>query len=470
MLGTAHLYAADPFIEMMPPDDDPGYLSDVAAALIGGLRAGDPKAVWVMQAWTFDYLDWWTDARIARFLDAIDDDALLMLDLWGEHSPQWRRFGGFRGKPWIWCALHDFGGRGDAFGALERTAREADDAERAPEPPIGRGLAMEATEQNHVVYELVTDNVHPDDLETWIADFARQRYGVEHPNAAEAWTRLLGTVYAAPLERLVPSERPSVVTLRPDVDRLLDPASGERWLDASAWYSLDVLIDACRLLLELATERADLVEHELGHDLVVAVATAGCRTANAMLADVVNAWNRPGGHIDEPGHAFLRHLADLDALLDTRPELRLASWEAAATRTATDARQAMFLRRDARRLISEWNDAETGPLTDYSARLWSGVVAGLYRERWRVWFDALQQSRLTEPPTPADLDSRIGAVTSNFVTHGWPTVHDAAGDLPDRLDPVRRVLDTCARVLVRNPSAAPDTTTPRPSTSQESIP
>src|SRR6266508_3592292 len=95
LFGTAHLYAADPFIEMAPPSDDPHYLTDLATALIDGLRAGDPDAVWVMQAWTFAYLDYWTDDRIAAFLDAVADDAMLVLDLWGEHSPQWRRFGGF---------------------------------------------------------------------------------------------------------------------------------------------------------------------------------------------------------------------------------------------------------------------------------------------------------------------------------------------------------------------------------------
>jgi alpha-N-acetylglucosaminidase len=82
---------------------------------------------------------------------------MLILDLWGEHAAQWRRFGGFRGKPWVWCCLHNFGGRSDLFGNVWTTRDECEAALGAPSPPVGIGLAMEATEQNHAVYELVLD-------------------------------------------------------------------------------------------------------------------------------------------------------------------------------------------------------------------------------------------------------------------------------------------------------------------------
>ena len=33
-----------------------------------------------------------------------------MVDLFAEVYPQWKRFGGFFGAPWVWCMLHNFGG------------------------------------------------------------------------------------------------------------------------------------------------------------------------------------------------------------------------------------------------------------------------------------------------------------------------------------------------------------------------
>ena len=210
--GTAHLYAADPFIEMPPPSGDPSYLAALAHTALAGLRAGDEHAVWVMQTWPFSYQrHYWTDERVAALLDAVPDDALLLLDLWAEHTPQWRRFGGFRGKRWIWCALHDFGGRADLFGDLRRIHDELEAALAGNDPPDGVGLAMEATETNAVVYELVTDQAWESisEPEEWIVRFARQRYGAPLRDAEQAWRALLESVYATPAAQLEPRSSPA---------------------------------------------------------------------------------------------------------------------------------------------------------------------------------------------------------------------------------------------------------------------
>jgi alpha-N-acetylglucosaminidase len=451
MLGTAHLYAADPFIEMEPPDDDPTYLANVANSLVAGLRAADPDAVWVLQAWTFDYLDWWTDDRIAHFLDSVPAEAMLVLDLWGEHSAQWRRFGGFRGKPWVWCTLHDFGGRNDAFGAAERTLTELHAALAADEPPLGVGLAMEATEQNHMIYELVLDRPQPSELANWGAAFAVARSGSDDPRAVSAWRRLLATVYATPGARHEPSERPSAITLRPHAG-LLEGSVADEFAAARAGYPAATLLAACRDLADLTAVRPDLAAGPLGHDLVTAVATLAARAADALLARIVAAWRTSGRPVDGGATALLTLLDELDALLAHRTELRLATWEAAHGQLGTSDEQAAALRRDARMLVSVWNHAERAPLTDYSARLWAGLVAGLYRERWRVW---LAELRAADGAAPSDdvIDRRIGEVTTSFVERGWPTPA-ATGALADA---AARLMTTCATALdLPDPPRDPD--------------
>ncbi|HWL45160.1 MAG TPA: alpha-N-acetylglucosaminidase TIM-barrel domain-containing protein [Ilumatobacter sp.] len=447
LLGTAHLYAADPFIEMEPPDDDPAYLANVANSLVAGLRAADPAAVWVMQAWTFDYLDWWTDARVAHFLDSIPDDAMLVLDLWGEHSAQWRRFDGFRGKPWIWCALHDFGGRNDLFGAAGTALAERHAAEAAADAPLGIGLAMEATEQNHVVYELVLDPPPATSLDDWVVAYARQRAGTTHPVLERAWSGLLATVYATPAARHEPTERPSAITLRPTLD-LLDPAVARAFAAARATYPAAMLHAACADLAGVVVAHPELAEGSVGHDLVAAVATLAGRAADATLVRIAEAWHAPGRAIGGPVDGLLGLLADLDALLDGRPELRLATWEDAHAGLGHTEHQATALRRDARRLVSMWNHAETAPLTDYSARLWSGLVAGLYRERWRVWAELLTTTTDDLGPRTVDeLDRRVGAVTDAFVEHGWRPAAAAGDRDADTTSALDRLLAGCARAL-----------------------
>lgn len=454
MFGTSHLYAADPFIEMIPPSGDPDYLTDVATALIGGLRAGDPDAVWVMQAWTFDYLDYWNDERIAAFLDAVPDDAMLILDLWGEHAPQWRRFDGFRGKRWLWCVLHDFGGRNDLFGNVGDVQAECEAAFAAASPPSGLGLAMEATEHNHVVYELALDLAQAPvgDIDAWTRDFARERYGVDDPRAAAAWALLMSSVYQAPADRLVPTAPRGCVTLRPTL-ALLEPRAAAELADRAVWYDPADLVDALRALLAVADDGPDRFAGELGHDLVTLAATALSRACDRRVLDVVTVWNGASGP-SEPLAVVCRRLidalADLDAVLSMRPELRLSTWVDSAASWATSDDDRAVLVDNARRIVSVWDLPEKAPLTDYSARLWSGLVDGLYRERWRVWTEVLTES-LAAGVTPDDsvLAAGLDTVTATFIAGDRPSP-DPSTEPP--LDRLRRIADACAADLTSNPS------------------
>ena len=428
--GAGHLYAADPFIEMRPPSDDPSFLTDLAAAVVGGLRAGDPDAVWVMQAWTFGYMDFWTDDLIAAFLDAVPDDAMLVLDLWGEHSPQWRRFAGFRGKRWMWCTLHNFGGRSDLFGNLQVTRDECEAALLATDAPVGIGLAMEATEQNSIIYEMTLDldrGAIPD-LGTWTPDYPVLRYGVDHPAAATAWDLLRATVYTAPTERLVPAGTRGCVTTRPTLALVLDDRELRALVNAPLWYDEADLTDAWSSLLEVAEAHPDALSRELGHDLVSIAATAISRACDRLLVDVVGAWPQSAGVLAAAGDGLLTALDDLDRLLSIRPEFRLSTWLTSAAEQSRDGEERRILLDNARRIVSVWDSVDTVPLTDYSARLWNGLVAGLYRERWRVWIDGLVAARTAGcDPADTELSRRIDEVTQAFLA--------GTTDTPGRVSP-----------------------------------
>jgi alpha-N-acetylglucosaminidase len=69
---------------MVPAEVDTAadYPAAVAAAIVDGLRAADPKATWVLQSWPFSYqVDYWTRERVTRFLDGIPADGVLILNL-----------------------------------------------------------------------------------------------------------------------------------------------------------------------------------------------------------------------------------------------------------------------------------------------------------------------------------------------------------------------------------------------------
>jgi hypothetical protein len=235
------------------------------------------------------------------------------------------------------------------------------------------------------------------------------------------------------------------VTLRPRFGDLLDPpviiGMANEWM----WYPPEPLLEAGRHLHDLAQRRSDLLQHELGHDLVAVVATLGCRAADWLLVEVIAVAQDAVADIRRSAARFLDLLTSLDELLDLRTEMRLDTWETAAMAAVPPDRRPDAVR-DLRRLISMWNDNESGPLTDYSARLWSGVITGLYRRRWAAWLDLLVEGRATgSSPESAMLDVAIDQVTREFIDRDRPQTGPRAEEPLVLLD---RVLRTCEAVLL----------------------
>jgi alpha-N-acetylglucosaminidase len=87
LLGTDHLYNADPFNEEIPPTKDVGYLSAVSKSVLKSMQDADPQALWVMQGWFLvNDRDFWQPPQAKALLGAIPREQLLVLDLWAEQG------------------------------------------------------------------------------------------------------------------------------------------------------------------------------------------------------------------------------------------------------------------------------------------------------------------------------------------------------------------------------------------------
>ncbi|WP_275003552.1 alpha-N-acetylglucosaminidase TIM-barrel domain-containing protein [Promicromonospora iranensis] len=229
-------YAVDPYIESVPPSDDVGYLRAAGRGTYRALAAADPGAVWVLQGWPFHYKGaFWTPDRVAAYLRDVPADRTLVLDLWGEHAPLHTALladgAPLAGRPWVWCALHNFGGRPALFGDLRGLVRDVRALPDGVPHLRGIGLAPEAIENNEVFYELATDLAwddaprSPDDLDGWLEQFVLDRYGLSdrHPApggpsgldgeqranlarlALRAWHTIYSTLYADGRTRSIPT-------------------------------------------------------------------------------------------------------------------------------------------------------------------------------------------------------------------------------------------------------------------------
>jgi alpha-N-acetylglucosaminidase len=412
LFGTDHLYAADPFIEMIPIDADPAFPGAVASATLAGLRAADPEAVWLMQAWPFSYQrDFWTEDRVHAFLDAIPDDRMIVADLWAEHDPLWERFEGFSGKPWLWCALLNFGGRTDPVADLRGVPAGVEAALAAPGPPTGIGLSMEATRNNPVFFELVTDHIWNavPDLDAWLDTFVLQRYGGRFTGQLRAaWHGLLDTVYAPDGLRIAPDQFKGVLTAEP---------SYTRTPTGPLWYEPAALARAWEGLIEVAERDPGLTAGPLGHDLAETGIAYMSRVADRRYLDVVESSGEPSSVA-----RFLRVFEDLDRMLACRPEYTFHAWESKAVSWAAEPSDGDVLRDNARRIITVWGTSDSPLLDDYAARHWAGLVGGYYRDRWKSWAEGLGG-----PGGEAELRERLRERDELFLREGVPPV--VPGDL-----------------------------------------
>ncbi|WP_049576911.1 alpha-N-acetylglucosaminidase [Streptomyces sp. SBT349] len=402
LFGTDHLYAADPFIETTPPADDPEGVARVARAVHGAMTAVDDRATWVLQAWPFSYLsDYWTPERTAAFLGAVPDDRMLVLDLWAEHRPVWRRTGGYRGKPWVWCALHSLGGRPGMYGRLDEVATGPAEAgaDRDGGSLSGIGASMEAFGSDPVLYELLADvawHGRVDNVPAWLGGWVEARYGRRTPGLVRAWELLHASVYAVE----GPGPPGSVVVCRPTLRGDLRPGLPVHLATPASPTPPPGLAEAAALLA--AEARDEDGAGPLGRDLCDVTAQllthAACawqeRAADAALA-------RDAGAFDAAANALLTAVADLDAILATRPEYQLDDWLADARSWAGTPAEAALYEANARRILTVWGHG-TSELHDYAGRHWAGLVRSFHLPRWRRWHERVAGALAAGSPFPAE--------------------------------------------------------------------
>jgi alpha-N-acetylglucosaminidase len=456
--GTGY-YAVDPYIESVPPSGDVGYLRAAGRGTYRALAAADPDAVWVLQGWPFHYQGaFWTPGRVAAYLRDVPADATLVLDLWGEHVPLHGALladgAPLAGRPWVWCALHNFGGRPALFGDLHGLVRDARALPDGVPHLRGVGLAPEAIENNEVFYELASDLAWDDaprsaaELDAWLDRFVLDRYGLSAggglpsgpaggrvSNLAQvtlgAWHTITSTLYADGRTRSVPTP----VIARPWAAGLPFPAqrsAGEAVAGAPPTPSSDVdaendpdvaaalprLAAAARGLTAVLDALPDSVPGPARDVLAADVAElTGHVLAQGTRVHVRGILAAARGGDPDGVRAHLGRLrADLLALDDlagARPETRVATWiDAARAWGDTDAERDT-MEREARSLVSVWGGQHNG-LHDYSGRHWKGLVRDLYLPRWQAWADWLANAAASGPvppdADPSTLRERIVAI------------------------------------------------------------
>ena len=155
LYGKAKFYAMDPFHEGGSVE---GVDLDAAGkAIMKAMKRENPEAVWVIQAWQANPRE-----AMIKNLNAGD---LVVLDLFSESRPQWgapstwQRPDGYGKHDWIYCMLLNFGGNVGLHGKMAHVIDGFYDAKEQSKGSTlkGVGMTMEGSENNPVMFELLTE-------------------------------------------------------------------------------------------------------------------------------------------------------------------------------------------------------------------------------------------------------------------------------------------------------------------------
>ncbi|MBP3470640.1 MAG: alpha-N-acetylglucosaminidase [Paraprevotella sp.] len=379
VMGVSPYYSMDPFHE---GGNTSGV--DLPAAYTAIQREMDkvnPNAKWVIQSWN--------ENPRRECLQTIKPGKLVVLDLFSDGIPKWGNYGNHE---FVYCMLHNFGGRVGMHGRLAKTMAGYYEAQRTkPACMKGVGATPEGIETNPVLYDALFELPWHTECTAaeWLAEYVKARYGTEGCVEAEAAWALLGrSAYDCQTGQQGTTE--PVICARPN----LTVNSVSTWSSAHIYYDKEDIIRAAALLLE-AKGQLDGVNYR--YDLVDVVRQAVTDRANGLLKQVKAAYDSGDKQdFQYRKDCFLQLILDQDRLLATCPEFRLGRWTQMARDVTNEAVGAAgdkdWMEWNARTQITVWgprNSANSGGLHDYSNREWSGLLKDYHYARWKTYFDRL---------------------------------------------------------------------------------
>ena len=439
------------------------------AAAYAGVARTDPEAVWSFQGWAIIYWTREDQASAFRgFVDAVPPGKFVVVDMsedgcggWYTPPPhrraaapfpytckgEWSKFGdaSFFGAPFLWTALHDFGGTDGLKGALGRAAElpfaGLASAGGANTSVFGSGFTPEGIDQNPVFYELLLSNAFraaPEaNVTDWAISRAHRRYNLSHPSAdvTEAWSLLAGANYAGfgtgVWDATGVPHIPATATQFEGNRRTPAPALCATW---GAWGALLSAASAAAVPPGVLSEPLcyDLVN--TGREVLAQVAAP----VSMNFSDAVGANLLDGAMLSVTGQAYLDLLADVDELAATDEAFLLGPWLAAARGLAAAGDDedcaisspadplpcADFYEWNARAQLTTWKPClEEACLvskdrytpTDYAAKHWSGLISGYYRPRVeQMLLQALEDAAGGRPLDRGAVDVRWSKLAFDF--------------------------------------------------------
>lgn len=393
LFGKADYYSLDPFHESADADID---YALAGRKLMAAMKRANPKATWVVQGWT--------ENPRPEMIDGLPSGDLLVLDLFSECRPMfgapslWRRAEGYGKHQWAFCLLENFGANVGLHGRMDQLLANWNYAfTQAPTRPVGIGLTMEGSENNPVMFELMTELPWRQDVkkDAWLRDYVRARYGnVEGLSTLQqAWELLGQSIYNCPMGNNQQGPSESIFDGRPSLQNF----QVKSWSKMRNYYSPAATLEAARLFNSVAPGLRG--NNNFEYDLVDITRQAMDDQARLQYLHLIADYNGMDlAAFSRDSTRFLHMLLLQDSLLGTRREFRLGNRLQMARAKGTTPAEADQYEWNARVQITTWGNrtcADEGGLRDYAHKEWQGLLSDFYYVRWHTYLDALSRQMHT---------------------------------------------------------------------------
>ena len=400
LMGISEFYSMDPFHEGGVPVDRVS-LFDCYIGVMESLdsyfhslsrkkrkAAEFDKAKWIVQYWQG------LPAQAAfEIMGADYAHRFIALDLFADAQgkAKWNS-DYFSGCDYIFCMLHNFGGRTGMHGRLESTLVDYFNALVKGNGMCGVGATPEGIETNPILYDLLfelpwIDKDSIPDINEWIKDYTHARYGIKSDIATEAFIKLKETVWGCSTDQQGCSE--AVILARPswNVDRV------SSWSTSHIYWDTQKLLQAVKKLISIkdSVTTADGVDN-FCYDIIEVVRQALVDYAYYILPEIKR--NKDCDNLTEYRRLYslyLQLMLDLDELLSYDMSFRLDNRAAMARNIAdevetTTLNDRRWLEWNLRTQVTVWSGSESN-LNDYSNRCWAGLIKDFHYARWRHFFE-----------------------------------------------------------------------------------
>lgn len=389
LFGDSDMYKMDLFHEGGNEGDV--NVEDASKAVQEALNTAHPDATWAI-------LGWHSNPR-QETIDAIDKEKMLVLDGISERSSAQNREKDWDQTPYAFGTIWNFGGHTN-MGANVTVWNEKfyEWLDKKDSALSGTALMPEAVNNNPFAFEFFTELPWHDesqDMDKWVEDYVKARYGTSDSHATEAWKTIQNTLYDLPANNS--SEYATeLYSLEPDLDALNESSYFQKDLH----YDKSKFEQALSELLDMNSELQNSSAYQ--YDLMDVTRQALANRGRILLPKIREAYHaRDKQLFEQLSERFLHYIDLTDQVTATNKPSMLGTWLQNAKNYVSDEQGSEQLKNDAKSLITIWTPQNS--LNDYARRQWAGLVGDYYHSRWKTYFDSLDTALETDT-SPESID------------------------------------------------------------------